>query len=73
MSSDDASFKVELSVDGHNYSAELLKRNGGEWTLLSVEVDGVEAEHVNRRAASCFDALRVAEVMARRMVQQLPS
>lgn len=64
----DDSYAVQLSVDGHEYCAEVRCTGDGEWTLLSIEVEGLPAKSLNWKASSCVDALAAAEALAKQII-----
>jgi len=63
------SYTVQLSIDGHQYSAELTCDGSTEWTLLSIKVEGVAAAALNWKASSCVDALLAAEGLAKQIIE----
>lgn len=68
--SSDASYTVELSVNGHSYCADLWRRGEADWILLSLRVGDVLAQQINWRASSCLDALAAAEALAKQVLEQ---
>lgn len=60
---------VCLSVDGHSYTAELLKKGDDDWTLIRVRVGNVAAQDLNVVRLSCFDVLVTAEEHVKRLIK----
>lgn len=65
----DASYTVRLSVDGHDYSAELWRGGDANWILLSVQIDGAQAKHLNWQTSSCLGALSAAEALVSQLIE----
>lgn len=68
QSTHDGAYKVQLSIEGHEYAVELRCDGDDDWTLLSINVEGIAEKPLNWKASSCAGALVAAETVARQIL-----